>query len=265
MKLQKAAEAVIRQLAKLEILSGGESAEADALVSRGQAADAFRFIRHICSSTRYVIGWNKVWDGQVMRCWYGTLTLDLPLRAIALEIESDAVVWEAARALLQRWSFGGHPEPQGSEEQTVRNSLDNLGITLTSGDFVVAARRLLQRLNLDTRELPLVERWRWSENNGLAMLSDGGRFHIRSEVVWARAVETAIGVTGGISESLKAILRDIDSNGTSIVLSNAETHTEWALVCDILQFYGFGRRLSDEMLLSAPAGDFPRLAADLWG
>lgn len=265
MKLQKAAEAVIRQLAKLEMLSGGESAEANALVSRGQAADAFHFVRHICFSKGYSVGWNKVWDGPVVHCWYGTLALDLPLRAIAWEIESDAVAWEAARALLQRWSFGEHPEPQSSAEQTVRSSLDDLGIILTSGDFVAAARRLLQRLNLDTREQPFVERWRWSENSGLAMLSDGGRFHIRSEVVWARAVETAIGVTGRISENLKAILRDIDSKRTSIVLSNEETHTEWAPVCDILQFYGFGRRLSDEMLLSAPAGDFPRLAVELWG
>ena len=224
---------------------------------------AFRFLHRHCLSIPYRAGWNKVWCDRTLHGWYGAHTFQLPLRAVALELEAERMTWDAIRATLTSRQGFKAEEMVFTTDEAATDCLSEFG--LTAAEFnSTAARLLLQRLNLDTREEPFVERWRWSVNSGLALLSDGGRIQIRPEIAWARALETVVKKTGGFDTNLISLLRGVNPNETTIELQNNNDSTGWKPVGDKLQFYGLGRQIAGQFLLSTAAGEFPRVAAELW-
>lgn len=226
-----------RLLSKEELTNRPEVADAVRLLDEGHSVQAFRSIQRMVGS-EISGGWNKLWIGSDLYGWYGSLITVQPLRTIALEIEADDVVWDECCRLL------------------THNKVNRLLLELGDG-----GTKLLQRLNLDRREQPFIERWKWSGNTGLAMLSDGGRFQIKRELVWARAIESSLDRYGRLDGSIRELLKHIDHNSKEVVYEFDDTTTDFVR---ILAWYGLGRCWVDRMMLAVPAGDFMRVALELW-
>ncbi|MDP8227911.1 MAG: hypothetical protein P9M15_00495 [Candidatus Electryoneaceae bacterium] len=214
-----------------------EVTDAVRFLNEGHSVQAFRSIQQMVGSA-ISVGWNKLWIGSDLYGWYGSQVTVQPLRTLALEIEADETTWDKCRQLL------------------THNKVNRLLLELGGG-----GTKLLQRLNLDRREKPFIERWRWSGNTGLAMLSDGGRFQIKRELVWARTIEASLDQNGQLGRSVGELLEHIDHEKRTIMCKFDGATADFVR---IIRWYGLGRHQVDRMSLAVSAGDFPRLALDLW-
>lgn len=182
--LAQAAEAKLRARGALTPASTRDFVAA---LNAGDAARAFRSL-HRAAARHALWGWNKFWDDRGVTAWLGSLAVRHPLRCVALELSADSARSHRVRITLA----------QGRPADSDDLILKHLGLTSEFDPDGGARRILLRRLNLDTREQPLVERWRWSSSAGLALLSDGGRFQISPGAVWLRLAELSLDEDGSL-------------------------------------------------------------------
>jgi len=250
MRYQVAAGEVVRRLVTRNLLQPKQAAEVRALVEADEAGQAFRACR--AALTKVPFGWNKFWEGTTLYGWYGETVSAEPLRLAALEVEADVQTADEVRRYLTERYEGKNPEQP--TDGTAR-LLGELGITLSAWKLGSADLNLLRKLNLDQREQPFIERWRWSGGSGYATLSDEGRLQIKPELVWTRAIEGAMDESGVLPEEIGAALASFDAESRFMALhlcSAAERMIEK------MAFFGFGERWEGGVNLVSTAGNIPR-------
>lgn len=225
-------------------------------ISSGEPEIAFGRARSTAFRAGIRVGWNKFWTGRVLNGWYGRVVTVEPLRLAALEIEADEpLAAEIRDCLMKQWRGESAAFSPAADCR-----LRALGLSFGEGRLSAAATALLQRLNLDCREWPIAQRWRWSERAGVALLSDGGREQIKPELAWARAIEEALSKEGALPDDLAAVLCNVEPEADLLLLptdpANRLTPAAEALVAR-LEFFGLARRWTGGVKLRMPIGSSP--------
>ncbi len=260
---------------------------------KGGVLSQYDEIRNSVIKSGNALGWNKLWHGSDLYGWYGTIAPVQPLRAIAFEIEADPLIWRVCRERLTEMELGKSgthiichsgldQEPTDSKElldSRLHGNNDDVDKELLDSGFRQNDRienyqndklkidrllmglgcrngnlKLLHRLNLDCRDRPFVERWKWSGGNGLAFLSDGGRFQVTRELVWARAMEVTMDSNGQVPDSVMKLLSSIQPEDREIIVPESDYQIDKLI--SYLELYGFGKRLSDKVGLRSVVGQF---------
>lgn len=244
-----------------------ETTQLSDLVDFSSHADGLALFRawyRIIAARGAGIGWNKEWQKSELIGWYGSVTTTQSFEAIALEIEDDETGYKTVRSWLNSvFNPGDKHEPAVNDEDG-KMLLMQFGISTQMIEKNSNARRLLQKLNLDQRELPVVERWRWSKNRGLGYLSNDGRIQVSLEMVWARAVESAISVHNKMTEDLRDFLAAVEPDERETLLENIGQDDAFSALINKLNFYGLAEHLNDRIRFRVSPGDFPKLALSLW-
>ncbi len=232
--------------------------------SHADGAALFRAWYRIIASRGAGLGWNKEWQDTDLVGWYGTTTTIQSLDAVALEIESDELLCEN----LRRWlNSVFNPEKLTSPDNDFEKSkilLVQFGIDSESIEKSAPAKRLLQKLNLHQRERPVIERWHWSQSQGLGYLTNNGRITVSREMVWARAVECALSIHNKMTDNVRDFLEAVDSDERETFLDTDMQGEAFAVLVAKLKFYGLAERLSNCIRFKVKPGDFPKLALSLW-
>ncbi len=146
-----------------------------------------------------------------------------------------------------------------SEISAPAKMLGSLGIDASQRIRDKDRMRLLQRLNLDQRDLPFIEQWKWNSSTGTATLSDGGRIDVKPEVIWTNAVEKALASGKGFDPQLVNFLNSIDPENLETPLVELPERSEALInVLDYLEQCHFARVMFDRIRFRAKVGDFPR-------
>jgi hypothetical protein len=125
--------------------------------------------------------------------------------------------------------------------------------------------RLLQRLNLDQRDKPFIEQWRWTASAGTAILSDGGRFELKPETIWANAVESSLGTGHNMDPQVLEILAGFSSDEREhIVPESSQRGEALDFTMDYLGKCEFARVMYDRIRLRNRAGKIPQQLAKLY-
>ena len=265
MRWKPIASAVIDRLCSSHLIDTSQAVELRSLVNIGEAITAFRQLQELMSKAGWSVGWNKILRGKSLYGWYGSTIAILPLRFVTLEIETDAELWESCSQLLMAFYNGQEqPSSKGFHPETSR-LIQGLGVNLKGKSLDRLGVELLHRLNLDRRELPLIERIHWSGDACTTILSDGGRLQVTRGSVWARAIESGIGADGRIDPQLGALLTGVDVVQTEITLPQDEISAGTDACLSRLRMYRLAKVEIDRICLSIPLGEFPALALEIWG
>lgn len=203
-------------------------------------------------------GWNKFWTGNSLVGWFGEIVAIEPLRLAALEIAADPDEHSAIREALILRTRG----ETAVIETSVRRRLAEFGVSLVTDRPSIAERRLLDRLNLDLRERPFIEKFRWSQKTGLLKFSDEGRAQIAPAFAWSRGIEAALDGEGRLDRELAAALAEADAASPFIPLPDSAA-TERLI--DRLHFLGFAHRWRGGAMFAVSSGVFPSYLGRLYG
>ncbi len=272
MRWRPLAAAVIEQLNKADALKKNRFAEVSQLIKAGEATRAFRQVHQLMSGAGWPVGWNKIVRGGNIHGWFGPAITVHPLRLAALELEADEDTWTAARQILQALWNGDSASSTDESWRAAISHLAEFGVDPGRMNLDQTGLALLQRLNLDRRDHPFIERWWWSGRMGSALLSDNGRIQVTREMVWARAVEAGLNAGGSLNDSMKDFLTQADPDAVDIIIPDSMNQGYSAEGADEplerclkrLEFYGLSKREIDRALLAVPAGGFPSNALRLW-
>ena len=232
--------------------------------SRADGLALFRAWYRIIAVRGAGIGWNKEWQDRDLVGWYGTVTTIKSLDAVALEIEENEARCETFRQWLNSVLNPAKHTNREIDAEGSKRLLMQFGISSEMIEENGPARRLLQKLNLDQRERPVVERWRWSNSRGLGYLTNNGRIQVSREMVWVRAIESAISVQNKMTDDVRDFLEAIDPEERETLLENNGQDDAFTALIDKLNFYGFAELLDDTVRFRVAPGVFPRLALSLW-
>jgi len=258
------AAAVIDRLSNARLIANPPATELRRLIRRRAAVDAFRLSHRLMTEPGWLIGWNKIRRGNSAYGWYGPTVTIHPLRSAALEIETDAELWNSCRRLLTSLHRQQEKPDPAEFHPLTYPVIQAFGVNARGNNLDRPGIELLQRLNLDCRESPLAERIHWSGNSCLIVLSDGGRFQITRELAWARAIESGIGSDGRMNPQVRALLTGIDAGSSEIILPRGGIEDATASFMSILSRYRFAAVETDRMSLAVQAGGFPALALEIW-
>ncbi len=262
MRWRPLANAVITALTAENALNPREIGELREKIRTGDGVGAFRIAYHIMAGRGRPVGWNKIWNRSDLIGWYGQVRTVEPLRFAALEIEADPR-GEEFRLRLNGIYRGETPSPS---EQTLEEKewADAFNLSFSSVHLNDATLRLLRRLNLNRRERPAIEHWRWSNGCGIAYLSNGDRIQIRRELVWTRAVEAGLHRVGAMSPGIKGFLASIEPESREAKVLSSDVERPLTRLIRKLELFGFAERLIDGVRFRTPPGNFPRIAVKLW-
>ena len=263
MKWKPTASTVINGLHSSNLIDHSQSETLRSLINDGDAVQAFKLAHSIMVDTGWRVGWNRIFREGSIIGWYGRIITTQSIRSAAVEIETIADIWETCRKFLNSLWLQDSAE-SGDEFESSLGYLMEFGVNLLGNRLDSAGLELLQRLNADQREKPLIERWHWQGSAGMAQLSDGGRFQVRRELVWARAIEAGIDSAGRLDWQLRTILEAVSPNQSFITLPQGEIGKPVSSFIDRLEMYRLGKRELDGILLAVHAGDFPSVALEIW-
>lgn len=218
MRWQPVASSVVERLKSLGCLENLERRHFITASNNGDAVDAFHRMNQLMSDRGWRVGWNKILQGNVIRGWYGTMITSQPLRTVAFEISTDDQLLLCCREILNTLHQNKKPDLSEDQQGEAANLLQECGIDVLHAGIDRLGLALLLRLNLNQRELPFAERITWAGKSCLFQFSDGGRIQITRELVWARAIESAIDEDGKVSRQLRHILTQMGMESTEIVL-----------------------------------------------
>jgi len=256
LKRQIAAREILKRLVSHELLPSKAAAEIRAIVDLDDSSQAFQLCRKWIEPTP--VGWNKFWEGGTLYGWFGDFVSAEPLRLVALEITSDSIsADEIRRDLFERWE-GKDPGPLSHQATRI---LAELAVTVAKGKLAKTDLNLLRRLNLDQRDQPFIERWRWSGGSGYATLSDEGRFQIKPALVWSRGIEAALDEGGQIPLNVAEALLAADPEADFLALPHCAASEKFI---ERLIFFGSGKRWVGGVSLASPLGTIPRELARLF-
>ncbi len=265
MRWKPIASAVIDRLCSSHLIDTSQAAELRSLVYNGHAITAFQRLQTLMSKAGWSGGWNKILRGKSLYGWYGSTIAIFPLRFIALEIETNAELWESCSQFLTALYNGQEQPSSAGLHPKASRMIQGLGVNLKGKSLDRLGVELLHRLNLDRRELPLIERMHWSGDACTTILSDGGRLQVTRESVWARAIESGIGTDGRIDPQLCTLLTGVNADQTEIVLPPDEMSEGTAACINCLWMYRLAKVEVDRICFSIPMGEFPALALEIWG
>ncbi|MFN3821347.1 MAG: hypothetical protein ACK4OO_03350 [bacterium] len=185
------------------------------------------------------LGWNKLWEGYRIYGWYGSQVVFYPLRILALEWRELVDIGDEIRPFLNRY-YKGYSSLEEIPD-LARSFLSNIAIPLEPFREKIF-RNFLQRINADTREMPLVERWRWAREWGWVQLSDGDTIQIGVLAAWTRILDPLIFSPHPMSNQMKSSLKKVISthNRADLILCYGTDAEERCL--QTLEFYGLGER-----------------------
>lgn len=250
MRWQAAAREVIGNLQKLGKLQENDTS-AD-LPSDGTAA--WQKIKKAVTSIggQPVVGWNKVWVGRELIGWWGELVTVESLRLATLEIESHPETCGCIREyLMGKW----RQEPALQLDSIDVRLLAELGIPPGSGVLTKPEAALLERLNLDQRDQPFIERWRWMKSSGFGTLSDGGRIAPKPVLAWSRAIEAALDERGIMDGNIDEGWRKLQAGDTLLSLPSRLSKSVKERLIARLEFFGFGKEWEGGAMLTIPLGE----------
>jgi len=205
-------------------------------------------------SLSYPLGWNKIWSGQTLSIWFGGFVFRHSLRLIALEIEAVPKLC----AKLRNYLTGKFYENGNELEDKMENFLSMFGLASVGSKITQQQLLLLHRLNADQREQPLIERWQWSRESGIANLSDDGKEQVSLDLVWLRAVENALYQDYSHYDEIIDFISKINPDQSTIALQL--DICEGVSEClNTLQLYGLGHKQGSTFQLRIPAGEFPAI------
>lgn len=265
MRWQPFAREVIDGLQRLHLLSPIQAPAILEHIASGQGEEAFQQCFQILSETPYRVGWNKIWRSEDLIGWYGRELVTQPLRLAALEIGADEDQWSRTRRLLAEDLSERANVTITPESQAIRMNLGSLGIFGQGEVRNHRSLKLLQRLNLDLRTRPFVERWRWTKRSGFAITSDDDRLQISQHLPWARALEAVIVTQGQIPEHLMRFLEKVTSGSLEVETTGTILGESWDVFIRILNFYGLAQPGQDRIRFATQPGTFAKLALRLWG
>ena len=264
MKWKPTASIVINGLHSSNLIDDTQSETLKSLINDGDSVQAFKLAHGIMVDTGWRVGWNKILREGSIIGWYGWIITTQPIRSAAVEIETVTDLWETCRRFLSSLWLQDRAE-SGDEFESSLGYLMEFGVNLLSSRLDPAGLELLQRLNADQREKPLIERWRWQGSAGMALLSDGGRFQVTRELVWARAIEASIDSDGRLDPQLRTILEDVSPDQSFITLPQGKIGKPVSAFIDRLEMYRLAKRELDGISLAVQAGKFPSVALEIWG
>jgi hypothetical protein len=248
LKWQAAAQEVLSRHYYRSLLTYEIAEQARHLVLLNKGYEAF----HLAGEKLTTPGWNKFWKGQELVGWFGEIATIEPLRLIALEIESES--------LYAGWAN----KSEGALSEAIVRLLSEFIVPPVAYGVSDSRLALLRRINLDRRESPIIERWRWSSGAGTAFLSDGGRIQIKPALVWARAIEAILDEDGRLVTSLGKSLIEADPAQDFLALGDARNDPLLSSLVDHLSFFGFGKYWEGGVKLNFPLGAIPGQIARLF-
>jgi len=218
------------------------------LVQAGQTVPAYRLMVGTVQKGGKPYGWNSVWVGNDLYSWFGSVVTSLPLRLAACELSAGD-----SRTVLTNYLQMGESFPDNPTGRVLKELGGESG-----------ALKLLQRLNLDCRELPHIERWHWSGRNGMAYLSDGNRVQINQEVVWGRAITGTI-TSDGVIPSEVLLFLAVAKSTQEVIIPELMVEPSVVKLIERLAWYGICRRECDGVTLLIPTGEIVANSDGLWG
>ncbi len=254
MKWQTVARCIIDRLSQANNFSPSERDYAQELWLCNDAERLFSWLRGKAIENENIFGWNKIWSGGNLYSWWGRVVTIEPLRLVALELSAGDD--DLIRNILQSVYNG---QAIGFYEQV--RELAEFSVELTA-PLSAEGLSLLQRLNLDCRERPFIERWHWAGDNGMAYLSDGGRLQITQTLAWTRALETIIDEKGFIDEDIIQTIIMHQNNSLDIIVPSTQVYLVEKLG-EKLSFFGIGRAFIDGLRLAVPLNDSVRRVVKL--
>jgi len=265
LKWKTTAYAVISRLCSQQLINNKQSSELLEIINEGNPVNVFKQLQDLMTEAGWQVGWNKVLrDGYILG-WYGSVVTSQPIRLAAIEIENDLEIWESTRQyLLDIWNETSKSAQPKCNNSTIR-LLKELGVNTLSTKLDSIGTALLHRLNLDKREMPIVERWRWSGQTGQVILSDGGRFQFKQELAIARSIEAGIDTNGKIPSLLRRFLTKLIKDQSDVELTSSETDENVLSYLARLEIYRLVKRETERIGFYLPVGNFPDLALKLWG
>ncbi len=253
MRWQPIAKKVCDGLFQSNCINQKEHIVACELIDRNEAANSFQYLAaHQKSSS--IVGWNKAWQGHNQLVWYGSMAFQQPMRLIAMEIESKPESCLRLRSYLN----DKYHENCYQADLEIEALLISHGFRSADSQITNSQLRLLQRLNADRRERPIIERWRWSKNDGIAYLSDGGQASVTLNFVWSRAIESSVSIDSKYSKIMLDFISNISPKQSALNLP-MEVDSEMMTCLDTLKFYGVGHMLDKTFRMKIPAGEFPEI------
>jgi len=207
--------------------------------------------------------WNKVWIQDELVGWYGRITTALPLRLLTILFRSEPEA-ELVRNLANRIFV-----PEGSNLQDSREVLGKHLGNYALEPFSDQNRnflKFLQRLNLDQRELPVIDKWRWSRQGGTAWVSDGGRLVITLETAWAWAVESSLNQYPEESGSILEFLRSLKPQAPECFIPSTLRSDSVNSLIDRLVSFDLASDFGETLSWRGFPGLFPQEGAEyIWG
>lgn len=264
LKWYPAAVAVLNRLKRLSCLNRRQAASFQLLLGQEDPVTVYKALNEVMVKQGWPVGWNKVLRAGSIYGWYGRIVTVQPLRAVTMEIEHDSLRWDSYRKYMNSIWFKDASAVSEDDSDAYGRQLSIYGITVSESSLDEIGISVLRRLNLDRRELPFVERGSWSGRNGLIVLSDGGRFQLTRELVWARGVESCLGSDGRLGSGLLSLLRSVGSDRVEIEFIENSFPKEAERLLTVLKLYRFAKVEIDRIKLFSAAGDFPKLAANIW-
>jgi hypothetical protein len=232
--------------------------------------EAFLAARDCQNGDRCYPGWNKFWAGGILHGWWGDFVTEMPIRLAALEIAADRGLKDVlVSGLTDLYQISITQNEANSSATSVtdrRDCFTSFAKTHLVGRFAPgggskispAGLALLRRLNLDTRDQPVIERWRWSASAGVAYLSDGGRCTVKPEAVWAAAVECSMDDGGRLPDNILEMLARTDQTTELLELDDSAPAKAMR---SALSFYGLGRNWIGGIKLTLSPCDWLRKLA----
>lgn len=267
MKWRPIASDVINRLQSLSLIDSKRLSELNGLINSGKPIKAFTVLRRWMAETDWAVGWNKIICKGVIYGWYGHLVTVHPLRLAAVEIESNPVQWEICRQILiDLWQKRKTVSYKKEDVEAIR-LLQELGVNPHCGKLDGQGIELMHRLNLDRREMPVIERWRWSGSTGQAFFSDGGRHQVSRDTVWLRSIEAGINSDGNLDPEMRDFLDAIDQSQLETLLPDNRHYSMGSKLWKCLtrlELYRLAKRETDRVLFSIKIGEIAATALKLW-
>jgi len=263
LKYRPTAIEVINRLRSLNYLSRKLYSILTEAIQNSEPFEAFKMLHSQMIEAGWAVGWNKILRNGSIYSWYANQVTVYPLRLAVMEIESDDDIYESCRqSLLSLFS------PSDSGIQQADPYAISLGVCPLHDNIDKFGIAVLHRLNLDTRERPLIERWHWAGGVSTVVLSDGGKYQVSADAIWARAIEAGIDDKGRLDTVMKDFIRGIFPDTKELSLPpemNNDAGKYLTRFLARLVAYRVARLEVDRIVFIVEPGKFPELAIKLWG
>jgi hypothetical protein len=215
----------------------------------------------------WAVGWNKIIRDGAIYSWHSDQITVYPLRLAVMEIESNDDIYISCRSLLTDLWQDDLKYSIDSASPDIIHNLQELGVNPLLGLLDKYGLALLHRLNIDMRDRPLIERLHWAGGISTVVLSDGGKYQVSRDAIWASAIEAGLKSDGRFDSVLKDFLRKIFPETLELNLPvemDNESQSGMDRFLSRLIFYRAVKLEIDKVVFIIKPGSFPELALKLW-